>query len=99
MNKMNLLGMNVVFFFATSRGSGLASIVTAIKLSKISAGAEPPLVKPLGGGAWAPQAPQYSTPMPISIPLLICVSFWMKLWNNQSCNNKVTALGLDRVPR
>ena len=28
--------------FATSRVSGLASIVTAIKFSKISAGAEPP---------------------------------------------------------
>ena len=37
------------FFFATSRVSGLASIVTAIKFSHISAGVEP------GGGARAPQ--------------------------------------------
>ena len=51
-------------FFATSRVSGLASIVTAIKFSKISAGAEPPFVKSLGGGS-SPSAPSppYSTPM------------------------------------
>ena len=40
MNKINLLGMNVVFF-TMSRVSGLASIVTAIKFSKISTGAQP----------------------------------------------------------
>ena len=38
-----------VFFSVTSRVSGLASIVTAIKFSKISAGAEPPVVRSLGG--------------------------------------------------
>ena len=53
-----------VFFSATSRVSGLASIVTAIKFSKISAGAEPPCK--ISGKARAPQPPPpppYSTPM------------------------------------
>ena len=44
-----------VFFSATSRVSGLASIVTAIKFSKISAGAEPPCK--ISGKARAPQPP------------------------------------------
>ena len=41
--------MYKTFLFATLRVTGLASIVAAIKLSKISAGAEP-LCKISGGG-------------------------------------------------
>ena len=53
-------------FFATLRVSGLASIVTAIKFSKISAGAESPL-KYLEWGGLEPLSPPYSTPMPTAM--------------------------------
>ena len=49
MNKVDLLCMNVVFFCDT-RVSELASILTAIKFSKISVGAEPPCKISGGGG-------------------------------------------------
>ena len=60
MNKINLLCMNVVFF-TTSRVSELASIVAAIKFSKMSAGAQPWR----GSSLSAPPPPplQYSMPM------------------------------------
>ena len=41
-------------FFATSRVSGLASIVTAMKFSKMSAGPEPPCEISGGGGIFYP---------------------------------------------
>ena len=47
-----------VFFSVTLRVSGLASIVEALKFSKISMGAEPSRLKPL-----SPPPPGYSMPM------------------------------------
>ena len=58
--------MNVVFF-ATSRILGLASIVTAIKFSKIPARAEHPFKISGGGKARGPQLLRYSTPMPETV--------------------------------
>ena len=49
MNKISLLCMNVAFF-VTSRVSGLASIVTAIKFSKFLQGLSPPCEISGGGG-------------------------------------------------
>ena len=49
-------------FFATSRVSGLASIVTAMKFSKMSAGPEPPC-EISGGGGSSPSTLSYFSPM------------------------------------
>ena len=60
--------MNVAFF-ATSRVSGLASIVTAIKFSKFLQGLSPPC-EISGGGGSSHSARPYSTPMGVVTKLM-----------------------------
>ena len=70
MNKISLLCMNVAFF-AASRVSGLASIVTAIKFSKFLQGLSSPCeISRGGGGGSSPPAPPYSTPMDVVTKLM-----------------------------
>ena len=68
MNKISMHCMNVAFF-AISTVSGLASIVTAIKINKISPGAEPPLWVSMG--APTPHPPR----APHTLRLCHCVVF------------------------